>query len=492
MTDAPATNSVEKLATHISGFDQIALGGLPRGRATLVGGPAGSGKTLFAAQFLAAGAAHDQSGVFVTFEESPAAIRRNLASLDGDLPDWEAAGRWAFIDARLQSPEALDELLTLIAEAVRRVAAQRVALDSLNALFSRSEPGVGARRDVVRLVSGLDRLGVTSVLTAEGVDEDSVEAFVVDNVVLLRNTLADEKRRRTIEILKLRGAAHHKGEFPFIVQPGTGMTVSPLSAIQLTQKSSNLRITSGNTELDALCGGGYFRDSVTLVSGATGTGKTLMSTEFIGGGTSVGERCLLLGYEESRDQLFRNAMSWGRDFAAMERMGLLEVSCLYPEAMPLEEHLLQIKRFIDDFGPSRVALDSLSALERVASPRGFREFAIDLSAFLKEREIAGLLTATTPSLLGGFSVTDSHISTIADSIILLRYVELRAEMRRGITLLKMRGSAHDRAIREFTIDDVGMHIGYAFHNLSGILAGNPHEVLAATRDRIPHRHDDEG
>jgi circadian clock protein KaiC len=251
-----------------------------------------------------------------------------------------------------------------------------------------------------------------------------------------------------------------------------------------------LRITSGNTELDGLCGGGLFRDSVTLVSGATGTGKTLVSTEFIGGGTAFGERCLLLGYEESREQLFRNALGWGRDFAQMERTGLLRVSCQYPEAMPLEEHLLHIKRSIDELSPSRVALDSLSALERVATRRSFREFAIDLTAFIKERQIAGLFTATTPALLGGQSITQSHISTIADAIILLRYVELNGEMRRGIILLKMRGSTHDRHIRDFSIDDVGLHIGNPFHNLTGILSGNPGRATGDA-ERVPHLFDSE-
>lgn len=491
--------SIDKLPTRIPGFDQIAMGGLPRGRATLVRGPAGSGKTLLAAQFVAEGAASGESGVFVTLAESPADIRQNVASLGWDVASWEAAKRWAFVDASAwHSPidqrgaSGVEGLLARIEHAVEGVGARRVAVDPLNVALGRVGRRGAVRGELLRLLSGLKRLGVTSVMTSEHPDEEyALEEFVVDNVIVLRNTLEDEKRRRTLEILKLRGAPHQKGEFPFIVQPSSGIVVSPLSAIQLTQKSSYVRVTSGNSDLDELCGGGLFRDSVTLVSGATGAGKTLISTEFIGGGTSVGERCLLLGYEESRDQLFRNAMGWRRDFAQMEREGLLRVSCVYPEAKPLEEHLLDIKRSIDELAPSRVALDSLSALKRVSTARGFREFAIDLTAFLKEREIASLLTATSPALLGSPSVTDSHISTIADTIILLRYVELYGEMHRGMTLLKMRGSPHDRQIREFSIDDMGMHIGEPFRNLTGILAGNPRQALAGERDRVPRLHDRE-
>jgi circadian clock protein KaiC len=214
-----------------------------------------------------------------------------------------------------------------------------------------------------------------------------------------------------------------------------------------------------------------------------------MCTEFIGGGTSVGERCLLLGFEESREQLFRNAIGWGRDFAQMERDNRLHVTCVYPEAMQLEDHLLQIKRDIERFKPARVAVDSLSALERVSTSRSFREFVIDLTSFIKEREIAGMFTATTPALLGGQSVTESHISTITDSIILLRYVELYGEMRRGLTVLKMRGSPHDKQIREFLIDSAGMHIGNSFRNVTGILAGNPRQAPAGELDRVSHLFD---
>jgi len=497
-----ATVGLQKLATHIPGFDLIAMGGLTRGRTTLVTGAAGSGKTIFATQFLAEGIARGDSAVFVTFEESPRDIRQNVVSMGWDIEAWERQNRWIFVDA---SPEPSEEtlvigsfdlgaLLARIEHGVRRVGATRVSIDSLNAVFTRFQDSGSIRHELLRLVSGVRELGVTAILTSERPtdtldDHHSVEEFVTDNVIILRNTLEAEKRRRTIEILKFRGTGHQKGEFPFTVLPNAGIVVIPLSAIQLTQKSSSVRITSGNQDLDGLCGGGFFRDSVILVSGATGTGKTLMCTEFVGGGTGVTERCLLLGFEESREQLFRNADGWGRDFAGMERDGLLRVSCRYPESMQLEDHLLQIKRDIEEFKPARVAVDSLSALERVSTPRSFREFVIDLTSFIKEREIAGLFTATTPSLLGGESVTESHISTITDSIILLRYVELYGEMRRGITVLKMRGSPHDKQIREFLIDNAGMHIGNPFRNVTGILAGNPRQAPAAELDRVEHLFD---
>jgi len=480
--------AIEKLETGIPGFDLITLGGLPKGRTTLVTGTAGSAKTVMAVQFLAEEIKSDGGGgVFVTFEESPEDIRNNMISLGWDIGAWEAAGRWAFVDASLlpgreeivSGPFDFSALVARLEHAIQRVGARRVAMDSLGAVFTQYEDRSLVRRELFRLASTLKRIRVTAMLTAErteeygGIARYGVEEFVADNVIILRNILESEKRRRTIEILKFRGTMHQKGEYPFTIIPRQGVVVIPLSAMELKQKSSDLRITSGRKALDHMCGGGFFRDSIILVSGATGTGKTLMATEFLNAGARHEERCLFLGFEESREQLFRNAQGWGIDFEAMERRGLLKVVCDYPEIMGLEDHLLRIKTHLDDFQPNRVVVDSLSALERVSTMKGFREFIVGLTSFIKHQEIAGFFTSTTPTLLGGTSITEAHISTITDSIILLRYVELFGEMRRGLTVLKMRGSAHDKRIREFVIDNTGLHIGQPFRDVSGILSGHP-------------------
>jgi circadian clock protein KaiC len=484
---AVANEQIVKLPTGIPGFDHIANGGLPSGRATLVSGTAGSAKTVFAAQFLAAGIVQaGEHGVFITFEESPADMRRNMAGFGWDIAAWEAAGHWAFVDASPQPENEaevvlgiydLGGLLARIRHAIAQVGATRVAIDSLGAIFNRLQDSHMIRRELLRVVITLKQLGVTAIITAERSQEHGeigrygIEEFVTDNVIILRNLIEDEKRRRTIEILKFRGTSHQKGGFPFTVIPDQGLVIIPLSAIELKQRSSNTRIQSGNPELDQMCGGGFFRDSIILVSGATGTGKTLMATTFLGSGALQGDRVLLFAFEESRDQLFRNATGWGFDFTQFERTSQMRVVCNYPESASLEDQLIMMKAEIERFRPQRVAIDSLSALERVSTIKGFREFVISLTSFIKDQEIVGLYTATTPTLLGGASITEAHISTITDSIILMRYVELFGEMRRGMTVLKMRGSAHDKDIREFMIDGQGMHIGKPFRNISGILSG---------------------
>lgn len=497
---------VEKLPTGIVSFDTISKGGLPKNRTTLVSGTAGSGKTVFAMQFLAAGIHdNDEHGVFVTFEESVPDIRTNMRSFGWDLEQWERDGRLAFVDASpdpdIDIVEAgafdLAALLARIENAVRKVKATRVSVDSLGAVFSQFSNQTIVRRELFRIASALKGMGVTALLTAErtqdygAIARFGVEEFIADNVMVLRNVLDDEKRRRTMEILKFRGTDHQKGEYPFTIVPGIGVVVIPLSAIQLRQRSSDVRISSGNADLDKMCGGGFFRDSVILVSGATGTGKTLTVTQFLKGGADAGERCLLLAFEESREQLFRNARGWGVSFEDMERDGTLRVLCDYPEVATLEDWLLTIQETIKEFAPHRVALDSLSAIERGGSIKAFREFVIALTSFIKHQEITGLFTSTTPTLMGGTSITEGHISTLTDSIILLRYVEMFGDMRRGLTVLKMRGSAHDKGIREFLIDRHGMHLGRAFRNVTGILAGTPVHVSPGDLERVWTHHEAE-
>ncbi|MFQ3667916.1 MAG: circadian clock protein KaiC, partial [Fimbriimonadaceae bacterium] len=311
-----------------------------------------------------------------------------------------------------------------------------------------------------------------------------LEEFVCDNVVILRNNTEGEKRRRTVEILKLRGAYHQKGQWPFTVVPNEGLTVLPLSALDLQQRSSEERVTTGVSGLDDMVGGGFYRGSVTLVSGATGTGKTLLSTQFLAGGAREGERCLLLAFEESRDQLTRNAMGWGVDFAEMQASGHLHIECSIPESHSVEDQLIRIRELIDAVRPTRVALDGVSALSRVSSTASYREFVISLASLLKKLEITALLTSTSEDLLGGSSITEAHISTITDTILLLRYVEFFGEIRRGINVLKMRGSAHDKHIREYEIGEWGLRVGAPFHNVLGILSGDFRHVMPAEIERL--------
>lgn len=486
--------SIEKLATGIPGFDLIADFGIPKGRVTLIVGGPGSAKTVFAAQFLAEGAKSAQPGVFITFEETPADIRRNLLGFEWDIQQWEADGSWAFVDGTpepdqevLQSGSFdLEALLSRIEHAVGKVQAERVVLDSLGALFAHFADTHQVRRSLLRVFRRFKEMGVTALVASEqhfeegGFPSFGIEDFLADNVILLRNLLKGAQRHRRIEILKFRGAPHRKGEWPFTIVSGSGINVLPGAGLAVQVGSRPGRTSSGVAALDEMAGGGIFADSVLLVSGATGTGKTLIATHFVSVAEHEEERSILFSYEESREQVIRNAAGWGIDFKSMERNGRLRILSAHPETAGLEDHLMQIQREIEDFQPTRLALDSLSALERL-DPDGLREYIAGLTSSLKRAGVTGLFTSTPPALVGTSSAAEAFASSLTDTIILLRYVEVYGEVKRGLTILKMRGSPHDHEIREFKIGPQGMRIGKPFRSVAGILAGRPRQI---TRDEI--------
>jgi circadian clock protein KaiC len=467
---------IGRLPGGVDGLDMITHGGLPENRLTLVAGTAGSAKTLFAVQFLAEGILRDGApGVFVTFEERPEGTRRNVRSLGIDIAAWEEEALWRFVDASprfthdvvIVGRYDLSALLERVRRAVDEIGATRVAIDSVGALIAQFEDAGPPRQALFQLTAELEELGVTTVMTAERPDDygpvsrHGFEEFVADNVVLLRNALEGERRRRTIEVLKLRGGSHMRGEHLFTVRPDRGVVIVAQESVDLDveHESSTRRLPSGNERLDTMLDGGLLGRSLILVSGPTGAGKSLLATQFIAGGVRVGERGLLLSFEESRAQVRRNAAAWGVDFAGWETEDRLRLVCHTPESASLEDHLLYIKSVIDEFGPDRVAIDSLTALQRISTSRNFREYLLGLTMHMKEKGLLGLMTTAVTNFSQEVSPADLNMSTTCDTIIVLRYVNVGHETRRGLSVLKMRGSDHDKAQREYRIASDGMHIG---------------------------------
>jgi circadian clock protein KaiC len=487
-------SQLEHVPSGIPGFDLISNGGFVRNRATLLAGSAGSGKTVCAVQFLVAGARNfGENGVMVTFEETPEDIAQNVANFGWDLQSLVDDGKVAMIDATPSLDEDVIEvgqfdfmgLLARIEAACERVGAKRIVLDSTSAVFAQFDDDRLVRRELHRLIQWLRKLGVTSLITVErdetapGSLNHHVEDFVADNVVLMRNVLESEKRRRTIEILKFRGTSHRKGEYPFTILDSGGVDVIPLSAIESLAETSNIRVSWGDDDVDAMFGGGLFRDAMVLISGPTGTGKTLMVTQFIAQAAGEGKRALLFSFEESRGQLIRNATSWGIDLASCEEQGLVRIIARYPERMSLEDLLVQMRADIEEFGPERIAVDSLTALERSSTPKSFQEFVVALTGYVKQRQAAGVFTNTTTMLLGGQTATETHLSTTTDAILLLRYIEAQGTIKRGMLVLKMRGSNHEKDVREYWIDDDGIHVGAHMPDATNLLGG-AREALGGT------------
>ncbi|MFC0435278.1 circadian clock protein KaiC [Kutzneria buriramensis] len=483
-------DAIRRLPTRINGLDQVALGGLPEGRSTLVTGTTGTGKTLFAIEFLARGIQHlDQPGVFVNFEERPEDVRRNAASLSFPIEQWERDRHWAFVDATADAEDGgevivgnydFGGLASRIEHAVRGIGAVRVSLDSLGAVFSRFPNSAVVRQELHRIAHVLNRIGVTSVITAErtseynGVSRYDVEEFVLDNVIILRNVLADERRRRTVEIVKFRGTTHRTGEWLFTIDPKHGIVVMPLAFLTPLAVASRTRVSTGNPGLDEMCGGGVYQDSIVLLTGPSGVGKTLTGLGFTAAGIAAGERCLIFALDESRAQLGRNAAGWGLDLDSMEASGLLRIVCDYPEVASLEDHFLRLRQLIEEFQPTRLVMDTLSALERVVTPRALLDFVLSLGAVVRQHRVTTLLTSApsgrfTPQLTPAIA---AEIASLTDVSINLRYVESAGEIHRVVAVLQTRGSMHDPSIRHVTVDSEGLHVGERVTRVVGILSGN--------------------
>ncbi|MEO0318710.1 MAG: Circadian clock protein kinase KaiC [Pseudomonadota bacterium] len=474
---------VNKVSSGISGFDVLSRGGLPKGRATLVAGSPGSAKTIFSTQFLVAGMAAGEPAVFVTFEESPEDIRRNVLPMGWDIARWEAEGKWLFVDGREHPADqgvvgacSLEPVTIRIRHAIERIGGQRLVIDSLAALLLRFPDQDSVRSEIGRVLNALKEMNVTAIITAERVDEygpisrDEVEGFVCDNVVVLRHVLERETRHRSIEILKYRGTTHGCGEVPFTINSADGIAVvAPLLDLASPPADAR-RLSSGIAVLDQMCGGGLTGGLVTLLSGPSGSGKTIFAGSFAAG--SPEDRCLYVSTEEGTGTLARDFAGCGIAFDEACAQGRLKVLAISPNSAGMVDHLTRILRELDAFQPQRLVIDSLASFERITPALQFNTFVSQLTDYARARGIVTILT-TTARLVGHDSLTEDQALSVADAIILLRYIEVFGEVRRGITVLKLRGSQHDHGIREFTITNDGINIGHAFRNVSGILAGTP-------------------
>src|SRR5688500_5104163 len=302
--------ALAKAPSGIAGLDEITLGGLPRGRPTLVCGTAGCGKTLFGMEFLLRGAqAFGENGAFIAFEERPEDLSQNVRSLGFDLDRLVAENRIA-VDYIHVEPQQIHEtgeydlegLFLRLGMAIDSVGAKRVVLDTLESLFGGFTNQALLRAELRRLFRWLKEKGVTAIITGERgegqLTRQGLEESVSDCVILLDHRVREQVSTRRLRIVKYRGSTHGTNEYPFLIDED-GIHVLPLTSLQLNHEVSTERIPTGIPRLDAMLGGeGYYRGSSILISGTAGTGKTSIAAHFADATCGRGERCLYLAFEE--------------------------------------------------------------------------------------------------------------------------------------------------------------------------------------------------
>ena len=472
-----------KCPTGIRGLDEITAGGLPSGRPTLVCGNAGCGKTLMAMEFLVRGATEfGEPGVFMAFEETAPELTANVASLGFDLNALVAARKMAIDHVHLERSEIeqtgdfdLEGLFVRLKHAIDAVGARRVVLDTVEALFGGFTDHNILRAELRRLFRWLKSAGVTAVITGERGDgsmtRHGIEEYVSDCVIVLDHRVIDQVSTRRLRIVKYRGSRHGTNEYPFLIDD-RGFSVMPVTALGLNYKASRERLSTGIPRLDAMLGGkGYFRGTSVLVSGTSGSGKTSVAAHLARAACRRNERCLYFLFEESPDQMTRNMRSIGVDLQPLQRKGLLRFSAARPTAYGLEVHLATMQKAIVEFDPSVVVVDPISAFATRDNADEVHAMLVRLIDFLKGRGISAVLLNLTASGRA-LEHTDSQVSSIIDSWLLLRDLELNGERNRVLYVLKSRGMAHSNQVREFVLSDRGVELKDVYLGEDGVLTGS--------------------
>jgi circadian clock protein KaiC len=480
-----------KTLTGIRGLDDITLGGLPKNRPALLLGNAGCGKTIFAMEFLVNGIAmFNEPGVFMSFEEKPAELIENSKSLGYNLDKYISENKLYLENLRITQSGteetgkySIEGLFVRLEQAINKVKAKRVVLDSLDALFS----GLDAhtlRSEFKRLFSWLKEKKVTAIITAElgnnFLSRHGLEEYIADCVIVLDNRATNQITTRRLKIVKYRGSTHGQNEYPFIINEN-GITVFPLISDAVQQKSGLRRISSGVSDLDGMLGNkGFYAGSSILISGTAGTGKTSLAASFAYSVCKDKKRCLFCAFEEAPNQVIRNMRSIGFRLEPLVASGVLTFYYSRPTLQNLELHFFSIKKIIRDIKPTVVILDPITNLMTEGPNSDIRSMLTRFVDFLKTQHITVLFTAAITVGSIERNPSDEGISSMVDTWIMVQDIEVDAERTRSLCVMKSRGMAHSTDVRKFMISGKGIA-------LSRIVTGKRHTLNSPERSFKEHQ-----
>jgi circadian clock protein KaiC len=479
-----------KVPTGISGLDDVTGGGLPRGRPTLVCGPAGCGKTLLAMEFLVRGITEfHEPGVFLAFEESAQDLFANVASLGFDLQELEAAGQLVVDHVNVVVGEMedtgewdLEGLLLRLGAAIDVVGAKRVVIDTIETLFGAFSDKDNLRAELSRLFAWLKDREITAVITCERgegtLTRHGIEEYVSDCVIVLDHRVTEQTSTRRLRILKYRGSLHGTNEYPFLIGEN-GLSVLPITSLGLRHDVSDEQVSTGVPRLDSMLGhGGFFRGSTVLVSGGAGTGKSTLAAQFCDATCRRGERALYFAFEQSEAEVIRNMSSVGIDLQRWLEVGLLEFQCFRPSLLGLEAHLFTMQKFVSEFDPAVVVMDPISDLLRIASEVEVSEMLTRQVDFLKAKGVTAFFTSLKYNF-ADLGETDLQIASLVDTWLLVKTLEGNGEYNRVLYVRKSRGMAHSNQIREFLITGQGVELADVYVGPQGVLTGSARQAQEA-------------
>ncbi|HJS55881.1 MAG TPA: circadian clock protein KaiC [Chitinophagaceae bacterium] len=476
--------SLSKTRTGIHGLDEVTFGGIPKGRPTLICGGPGCGKTLFSIEFLVKGATKfNEPGVFITFEEKTEELVMNVSSLGFDLEKLQKEKRIRVDHVHIERSEIeetgeydLEGLFIRLEHSIDSIGAKRVVLDTIENLFAGlTDQGI-LRAELRRLFHWLKDKGVTAVVTGEQgkgmLTRHGLEEYVSDCVILLDHRVINQISTRRLRIVKYRGSAHGTNEFPFLIDE-EGITVLPVTSLQLNRKVSSERISTGMPSLNEMFGGkGFYRGSSILLSGTAGTGKTSIAAYFVNDACKRNERAIFFAFEESPQQVIRNMKSIGLNLEPYIKKGLLEFHSARPALYGLEMHLSTIYKIVKKIKPATVVLDPVTNLVSVGLINEVNSMLLRLIDFLQGEGITVMLTALMKVMDDRM---DEGVSSLVDTWINIKEIESNGERNKVLYIMKSRGMKHSNQVREFIITGKGLELAEIYLGPSGVLLGSERE-----------------
>jgi circadian clock protein KaiC len=477
-----------KAATGIEGFDEICMGGLPRGRTTLLLGQPGAGKTIFGLSFLVHGIKHCQeSGILVAFEETAKRIVVNAEGFGWDLAELQRRGKLCIVDAQ-PKPELvqtgdfdLSGLLSAILAKTKKMGVRRIVFDAIDLMLALLPNSAAKRREMYRLHDWLLEHELTAIITAKaGGDEASsltehafsFMQFMVDCSVVLNHSVAAGVSQRNLRIQKYRGSSFDESEAPFVIgKTGFDVAISRASG-RIDTVVSDERVSSGVARLDTMLGGGYYRGASVLITGFPGTAKTTLSGAFAEAACRRGERTMFFSFDSDGTEVVRNLKSVGIRLDRHEKSGVLHMVSARSMGGSAESLLVRIKTLARQHRARCIVIDPVSTLAKSGNEltaHGVAERLIDWSKADGTTIVCtSLLDEMSGHLEGG---TPLQISTIADTWIHLNYLVQSGERNRGLSIIKSRGTSHSNQVRELVLSDSGVTLADIYTAGGEVLMG---------------------
>lgn len=487
--------SISKLATGVPGLDRVLRGGLLAHRTYLVRGTYGTGKTTFGLQFLRAGLARGESVLYVTMSETWDDIVQNAAGFGWDLSDIHALDLTPdasfFVEAKgydVFSPSEVERQPTAseIASAVERHKPARVVFDSVSQLRLLSQDKFHYRRQLIGLVDYFREHGATAILLSEfatDADPDSDAAFLSHGVITITRDLDSAGRqRRHLVVEKMRGSGFRTGQHEVQISDA-GFTVHPRLIVEEQKREFDPGfISSGIPGLDQMLHGGLDKGTCTILSGHAGVGKTTLGMAFVKETAGRGGRSVVYTFEESKESILHRCRQLNIPADDMLKQGKLELVKINPIQLSADRFAEMVHREVTENNPTLVMIDSISGyFASLDSGQEGIQHLHNLVAYLGNQGVSTIITNELSNITGTLSPTENGASYLADSLVLMRYIEVKGRLLKTISVLKKRLTDHEEHLREIKITPYGITVGEPLQGLTGILTGVP-ELLKAVEE----------